>query len=117
MTDERKPLEVRNRMTARALQASQKSPLDFIPNPRKEGNLFFGCGSVVGYISPKVLSEYKTLKKSMREADDDEEREQLMDKFVDKLQYAECKKSDEDVWIACLMIRGNKPEISFKYKG
>ena len=43
-----------NRMSAEALVVKQNAVLEFIPNPKKAGRLFFTCGNITGYVSPAV---------------------------------------------------------------
>lgn len=116
MTENNAKLEVRNRMSAYAMMDSQQANLEFIPNPQKDNKLFFGCGNITGYISPNVLKGYNELQVNIVKAKGNQELiNSLMDDFVEGLQYAECRKPDSDVWVSCLMIKGNnKPEITFK---
>lgn len=78
----------RNQMSAANLKATQGANLDFVENP-KTGKLFFSCGSVVGYISPKVAEAAANGSLT-----------------VDQMQYAECSTDNGSTWVPCLMMRG-----------
>lgn len=74
-----------NRMTAAALCAKENSAIEFIKNPHT-GNIFFACGSVTGYVSPKV-------------------RENLDSVTINDLQFAEVS-IDNNEPVPCLMMKG-----------
>lgn len=89
----------RNFMSAEALKERENnSTIDFIPNPKKEGSLFFTCGSISsGYISPAVKEAYKAGNLKLSD-----------------MKYAECSKDGGETWVPTLMInKGNAPVASF----
>lgn len=74
-----------NRMSASALCAKENSAIEFINNPHT-GNIFFACGNVTGYVSPKV-------------------RENLDSVSINELQFAEVSIDGKEP-VPCLMMRG-----------
>lgn len=87
--DEKLKLEVRNRMSAAKLVENQKATIDFIPNSKKNGKLFFACGSIeAGYITPSLLAHVKDENLS-----------------INDLSYAEIRKPGSENWVPCLMYK------------
>lgn len=79
-------LQVRNKMTAEALKQSENSRIDFVGNPKKDGNIFFSCGSKTGYVG-------QALKGAIAEGTVD----------VTKVMYAETSKDGKE-WVPCLFL-------------
>jgi len=78
-----------NRMSAKQLVISQGAALQFINNPNN-GNLFFMCGNIKGYVSPAVKAVADSVS-------------------LDELQYAECS-IDGAPAVPCLMMVGNSQQ-------
>jgi hypothetical protein len=72
-------------MSASALCAKENSSIKFINNPNT-GNIFFACGNVTGYVSPKI-------------------RENLDSVTINELQFAEVSIDGKEP-VPCLMMRG-----------
>lgn len=72
-----------NRMSGRQL-VDNNGPIEFINNPNT-GNIFFTCGSIVGYVSPKVREKVDTI-------------------TLDEIQYAEVSIDGNDA-VPTLMIK------------
>lgn len=76
----------RSKMSASELKA-QHGDINFVENP-KTGKLFFSCGSIVGYISPKVQAAAEAGTLSLADMD-----------------YAQCSTDGGNTWVDCLMMR------------
>lgn len=85
-------LETRNLMTAAKLVEAEQSTIDFVPNPKKNGSLFFTCGSKTGYIAPSLLNEIDTAP-------------------IEDMVYVETRKEDSANWVPCLMLRKAKRRV------
>lgn len=72
-----------NRMSARALK-EKHGAIEFVKNPNT-GNVFFTCGSITGYVSPKVRENMNTV-------------------TLDDLQYAEVSIEGNPA-VPCLMMK------------
>lgn len=72
-----------NKMSARALKQAH-GVIEFIKNPHT-GKCFFTCGSITGYVSPKV-------------------QENLNNVDLDDLQYAEVSIDGKEA-VPCLMMK------------
>jgi hypothetical protein len=57
---EEKNIVTTDRMSAADLCKNQGSPIEFIKNPNK-GTIFFTCGQITGYCSPKVQEKADTV--------------------------------------------------------
>lgn len=73
-----------NKMSARTLKQAHGN-IEFVKNPHT-GKVFFTCGSITGYASPKV-------------------QENLASVTIDDLQYAEVSINGQPA-VPCLMMRG-----------
>lgn len=73
-----------NRMSGRQL-IDKFGPIEFCKSSK--GNLYFACGSIVGYVSPKVREKYDTI-------------------TVDEIQYAEVSIDDAEA-VPTLMLRSH----------
>lgn len=80
-------LEVRNRMSAIELKAAH-GQIDIVKNP-KTGKIFFACGNIVGYVSPKV-----------------QELAEKQEAKLENLAYCECSKEGSDTWVPMLTLKG-----------
>lgn len=76
-----------HRMSASTLCTKENSALEFITNPNT-GNIFFVCGNVTGYVSPKV-------------------RENLDSVTINDLQFAEVSIDGKEP-VPCLMMKGTE---------
>ena len=74
-----------NRMSASALCIKENSSLEFIKNPHT-GKIFFVCGSVQGYVSPKVQENLDNVK-------------------IEDLQFADVSIEGNEP-VPCLMMKG-----------
>lgn len=90
-------LEVRNQKSATELVITANSMIEFKTNPKTQ-KLFFACGNITGYVSPKV-------------------KENLESVTLEDLNYAEIKKpglpdinpeTGKSNWVPCLMMAGVK---------
>lgn len=79
-------LETRNQMSARDLVINEHSTIDFVPNPQKNGSLFFTCGSKTGYIAPSLL-------------------EKINEAGLNEITYVETRKPGSTEWVPCLLLK------------
>ena len=91
-------LETRNQMSARELIINEHSTIDFVPNPKKNGSLFFTCGSKTGYIAPSLLENI--------------EKANLND-----ITYEETRKPGSTEWVPCLLLKRVKISIGAELLG
>ena len=98
MSQHTEKLEVRNQMAARKLVENEKSTIDFVPNPKKNGSLFFTCGSKTGYIAPSLLEK-------IDEAD------------LNEITYVETRKPGSEKWIPCLLLKRVKRSLGAELLG
>lgn len=77
----------RNAKTAKQLVISENSTIDLKRNPNT-GKVFFTCGSITGYASPKAVQ-------AMQEGKD-----------ISEFKFAEVSKDNGATWVPCLMVVG-----------
>ncbi len=76
----------RNQMSGRELKA-QHGAIEFVENP-KTNKLFFACGTLRGYVSPKV-----------------QEAVTKGNLTIDQINYAQCSTDGGDNWVDCIMMK------------
>ena len=77
----------RNAKTAKQLVISENSTIDLKRNPQT-GKVFFTCGSITGYASPKAVQ-------AMHEGKD-----------ISEFKFAEVSRDNGSTWVPCLMVVG-----------
>lgn len=85
-------------MSARNLVISEKSAIDFVPNPKKNGSLFFTCGTKTGYIAPSLLEKVDTAS-------------------LDEITYVETRKPGATEWVPCLLLKRVKRSLGAELLG
>lgn len=79
---------VRNRMTIAELKAKNNgSKIDFYK--KSNGKCFFMCGETVGYVHSSVAVDIASGELG-----------------PDDLQFAECQREDQDIWVPTIMRAG-----------
>ena len=91
-------LETRNQMSARELVETEKSTIDFVPNPQRNGKLFFTCGSKTGYIAPSLLEAIDTAE-------------------LNDISYVETRKPGSQEWVPCLLLKRVKRSLGAELLG
>ena len=85
-------------MSAHDLVINEHSTLDFVPNPQKDGALFFTCGSKTGYIAPSLLEKINTAE-------------------LNEITYVETRKEGSDKWVPCLLLKRAKRSLGAELLG
>lgn len=114
--EQNQKMEVRNRQTL-AVLLKRGHKVQLIPSDNKNVAAFLSIDEQTsGYVSPKAWEFYKKIKEKLTKAAEDilDEAEQalqrraILTEYVNGLQYAECRKPNQEHWVPCLMIVGKK---------